>query len=406
MSPPDRDPTLALAYVMAAMGGASFGLVLPVLPDLLAAVGAPDSGTASRMGGWLIAAFAVMQLFAAPAFGVLSDRYGRKPFLLLALATGAIGHLAMALAPTIETLIAARALTGLSAAAFVALSAMIADRVAPDRRATIFGRLSAADGIGLVAGPSVVGLVAEHNLRAPFVLIAGLEMLLLIAVALILRETLCAAARRPVAWAEATPFKSLRRTARQPGNAPLLWVVSLMGLGMLCLPITWAYFTELRFDWGPAEIGLSMSILGLASIAANGVVLPCLRRWMSDHAILGLVLGLGPVLMVWLALNTSEALLFVLIALLAQTGLAFSILTGMLSANTPAAHQGSLQGGLGVLDSLTEILAPFLYPWVFATAIGIAPAWAGAPFLLGAVITFGGIFFLAAGRPRPAAHRD
>ena len=385
---------LALAYSIAGVGGASFGLVLPVLPALLASVGASDSGTAAQMGGLLIAAFAVMQLVAAPVFGALSDAYGRKPILIFALSLGAIGHAAMALAPNLGLLIGARALTGLSAAAFVALSAMIADKVAPGQRATVFGRLSAADGAGLVVGPAVVGLLAEQSLRAPFVLVASLDIALLLLALFFLRETLAVQHRRPILFSEMTPLRTLRMAASVPGNRAILSMVALFSLGILSLPMMWAYFTDVRFGWGTAEIGFSMSVLGIATIAANGVLLPVLRRYFCDKTILQTALIAGPILMVWLAFNTIGPVIYVLVVLLAQMGIAFSVLAGMLSVNTPPDQQGGLQGGLGVIDSGTAIIAPFLYPWVFAASLTFGTEFAGMPFVVGAVSILLAVFYL------------
>lgn len=372
-----------LTVVIDAIG---IGLIFPVMPSLIREVTGEALSDAAIWGGVLSASFALMQVLFGPALGSLSDRFGRRPVLLVSLAVMAADYVVMAVAGSIWLLLAGRIVGGITAATHSTAAAYMADISAPEEKARRFGLIGAAFGVGFVLGPVLGGLLAEFGTRAPFWAAAALTGANFLFGAFILKETVTDTIRRPFTWARANPFGALRSVTRLPALGPLLGVHFLYQVATAVYPAIWAFFTAERLGWSPGMIGTSLALYGLGFAIVQGtLVSPTIRLLGHRGTVLaGLVIELGS--LIFLGLVTSPVLVLAAIPISALGAVGMPALQGMLSRRTPDNAQGELQGVMASLASLALIISPLAMTQTFAffTRPG-APLYApGAPFLLAA----------------------
>ena len=372
------------------------GLIIPVMPDLIREVNGGTLASAAVWGGILATSFAVMQFLFGPLLGGLSDRFGRRPVLLLSLVVMSADYLVMALAGSIWLLLAGRIVGGITAATQATASAYMADISTPEKKAANFGLIGAAFGMGFVMGPLIGGLLAEYGTRAPFYAAAGLAALNALFGWIVLTETVTERIRRPFSWARANPLGSLRVLGQLPGLGPLLLVFFLYQLAFIVYPAVWSYFAVERFGWSPAMIGISLALFGIMLAVVQGGLMPMVLRLLGERAavIYGLafdVLAFGA-----LAIVTSGTIALILIPLTAFAGVVTPALQGIMSKTVNDNQQGELQGALTSIGALAMIVSPLVMTSVFAAFSGpSAPIYlAGAPFILsaGLVIIAVGVF--------------
>ncbi|PJE35138.1 tetracycline resistance MFS efflux pump [Pseudooceanicola lipolyticus] len=374
---------ILITVVLDAMG---IGLIMPIMPDLIREVRGGTLAGAALWGGILSTVFAVMQFGFGPLVGSLSDRFGRRPVLLISLFFMTLDYLVMALAGSIWLLLAARIVGGITAATHATASAFMADISAPEDKAANFGLIGAGFGIGFVLGPLMGGLLAEYGTRAPFYAAAALSALNLLLGACVLRETV----RRPRAfsWARANPLGAFRHLSRMPGIRPLLVVFFLYNLALYVYPAIWAYFTQARFGWSPDIIGLSLALYGITSALVQTVLIRSLmRHWGERLTVLqGLFFDIGTCLL--LAVVTSGTVALILTPLAAIGAVVTPALQGTMSRQVADDAQGELQGVLSSVNALAVILSTMVMTSVFAafTAPAAPVQFAGAPFLLAALL--------------------
>ena len=372
------------------------GLIIPVMPDLIREVNGGTLASAAVWGGILATSFAVMQFLFGPLLGGLSDRFGRRPVLLLSLVVMSADYLVMALAGSIWLLLAGRIVGGITAATQATASAYMADISTPEKKAANFGLIGAAFGMGFVMGPLIGGLLAEYGTRAPFYAAAGLAALNALFGWIVLTETVTERIRRPFSWARANPLGSLRVLGQLPGLGPLLLVFFLYQLAFIVYPAVWSYFAVERFGWSPAMIGISLALFGIMLAVVQGGLMPMVLRLLGERGavIYGLafdVLAFGA-----LAIVTSGTIALILIPLTAFAGVVTPALQGIMSKTVNDNQQGELQGALTSIGALAMIVSPLVMTSVFAAFSGpSAPIYlAGAPFILsaGLVIIAVGVF--------------
>jgi len=372
------------------------GLIIPVMPDLIREVNGGTLASAAVWGGILATSFAVMQFLFGPLLGGLSDRFGRRPVLLLSLVVMSADYLVMALAGSIWLLLAGRIVGGITAATQATASAYMADISTPEKKAANFGLIGAAFGMGFVMGPLIGGLLAEYGTRAPFYAAAGLAALNALFGWIVLTETVTERIRRPFSWARANPLGSLRVLGQLPGLGPLLLVFFLYQLAFIVYPAVWSYFAVERFGWSPAMIGLSLALFGIMLAVVQGGLMPMVLRLLGERGavIYGLafdVLAFGA-----LAIVTSGTIALILIPLTAFAGVVTPALQGIMSKTVNDNQQGELQGALTSIGALAMIVSPLVMTSVFAAFSGpSAPIYLpGAPFILsaGLVIIAVGVF--------------
>lgn len=372
------------------------GLIIPVMPDLIREVNGGTLASAAVWGGILATSFAVMQFLFGPLLGGLSDRFGRRPVLLLSLVVMSADYLVMALAGSIWLLLAGRIVGGITAATQATASAYMADISTPEKKAANFGLIGAAFGMGFVMGPLIGGLLAEYGTRAPFYAAAGLAALNALFGWIVLTETVTDRIRRPFSWTRANPLGSLRVLGQLPGLGPLLLVFFLYQLAFIVYPAVWSYFAVERFGWSPAMIGISLALFGIMLAVVQGGLMPMVLRLLGERGavIYGLafdVLAFGA-----LAIVTSGTIALILIPLTAFAGVVTPALQGIMSKTVNDNQQGELQGALTSIGALAMIVSPLVMTSVFAAFSGpSAPIYLpGAPFILsaGLVIIAVGVF--------------
>ena len=264
------------------------GLILPIMPDLIREVQGGDLATAALWGGVLSTTFAVMQFLFGPLLGSLSDRYGRRPVLLISLAIMAVDYLVMALAGAIWLLVLGRLVGGITAATHATASAYMADISKPEDKAANFGLIGAGFGIGFVLGPLIGGMLGELGTRAPFYAAAALAALNFVFAYFVLSETVTDRIRRPFEWRRANPFGGLKQLTRLPGIGPLMLVYFLYSVAFYVYPSVWSYFTQEQFGWSPQMIGVSLALYGISTaVVQGGLTRPMLNTFGNRRTVIG-----------------------------------------------------------------------------------------------------------------------
>jgi len=396
---------LLFILVTLAIDAMGIGLILPVLPDLIRETSGANLAHAAIWGGVLSTSFAVMQFLFGPVMGALSDRYGRRPVLLISLAVMAADYIVMAVAGSIWLLLAARIVGGMAAATQATANAYIADISKPEEKAARFGLVGAAFGIGFVLGPLIGGLLGEFGTRAPFVAAAALATANLVFGAVALPETVTRATRRAFDMRRANPFGAFAHVGRLPGVGRLLLLFFLYEFAFVVYPATWAFFTRARFDWDPGMIGLSLACFGIAiGVVQGGLIRVILARFGERLTVLyGFVFNTIAFLAV--ACVTSGTVALILTPLTALGAVVTPALQAMMSRAVQDDAQGELQGVISSARAVAMILSPLAMTQVFSafTEPGASVHFPGAPFVLSmAIMVVCGIIYVAAPRDRSA----
>lgn len=390
-NPPERTtPKLALAFILGnvTLDAIGIGLIFPVMPDLIREVTGNDLSHAALWGGVLATSYAVMQFLFGPILGSLSDRYGRRPVLLVSLTVMMLDYLVMAVAHTIWLLLAARVIAGIAAATYSTATAYIADITPPDQRGARFGLIGAGFGVGFVLGPVIGGLLAGIDTRAPFYAAAALAGANLIFGALVLPETVTDATRRSFSLRRANPLGALRAVTRLPGVRLTLACFLILGIAMNVYPSIWAFYGQARFGWDSGMVGISLAVYGISFALGQALLVgPMIKRW-GEHRAAQYGMWVDVVTLAALGLVTSPTLALIIVPITALGGAVTPALQALASRSAPADAQGELQGVLASLTAIAMIVAPLMMTGIFSAFTGpTAPIFApGAPFLLASVM--------------------
>jgi len=369
-----------------------WGLIIPVMPDLISQLKNIPINEASPYGAWLLSAYAITQFVFAPVIGNLSDKYGRRPVLLFSLIGFGIDYLFLALAPTYGWLFVGRIIAGITGASFTTASAYIADISTPETRAKNFGMIGAAFGLGFIIGPALGGLLAGLGIRAPFYAAAILCLLNTLYGYFVLPESLSKEHRRDFHWKRASPLGSLKLFIKYPSIGKLAISFFLIYMAAQSVQGNWNFYTIYRFQWSEKMVGISLAVVGLlvglVQAGLTRVINPKLGNERSIY--LGLLLySIGLLLF---AFATEGWMMFAFLIPYCLGGIAGPSLQAVLAGHVPPNEQGELQGALTSLMSLTTILGPPLMNNLFkffTTRDHLH--FPGAPFLLGAVFMIGSI---------------
>jgi DHA1 family tetracycline resistance protein-like MFS transporter len=385
-----HSPRLALTFILATvtLDAIGIGLIFPVMPDLIEEVTGRPLAEAALWGGVLATSFAVMQFLFGPVIGALSDRFGRRPVLLVSLAVMAADYLVMALAGSIWLLFVARLVAGITAATFSTAGAFIADITSPDQRGRRFGLIGACFGVGFVLGPLIGGLLAAIDLRAPFYAAAGLALANLAFGWFVLPETVTDATRRPFSLVRANPLGALRAVTRLPGLRRLLATFLLLGIAMNVYPSIWAYYGQARFGWDTTMVGVSLAVYGVSFALGQALLVGPLIRRFGEHRAAHYGMWVNLATLTALGLVTSPVLALMITPITALGGVVTPALQAIASRQTPADAQGELQGVFASLNAIAMITSPLIMTTIFSHfSAADAPIFApGAPFLLAAVL--------------------
>jgi len=405
-----QSPKLALTFILATvtLDAIGIGLIFPVMPDLIREVTGEDLAHAALWGGVLATSFAVMQFLFGPILGSLSDRYGRRPILLLSLLVMGIDYLVMAVAPSIWLLLIARLVAGVTAATYSTATAFIADITPPDQRGARFGLIGAGFGIGFVLGPLIGGLLAGVDTRAPFYAASALAFANLAFGWWVLPETVTDATRRPFALSRANPLGALRAVGRLPGVRLTLACFLILGIAMNVYPSIWAYYGQARFGWDSTMVGISLAIYGISFALGQALLVgPMIRRF-GEHRAAHYGMWVDVTTLAALGLVTSPVLALMITPITALGGAVTPALQALASRAAPADAQGEVQGVLASLNAIAMITSPLIMTATFsAFTAPDAPVYApGAPFLLASALMLACVALHVLGprfRPRPSA---
>ncbi len=381
-------PALGFIFVTVLIDFIGFGIIIPIMPALIAKMIHGDLSQAATYGGWMLFAYAGMQFVFAPVMGGLSDRFGRRRVLLFSIFGFGVDYLFLAFAPSIGWLFVGRLVAGITGASFTTASAYIADISTPEKRAQNFGMLGAAFGLGFIIGPALGGQLASWGLRVPFIASAILSFLNWLYGYFVLPESLPVEKRRAFEWKRANPVGSLTRLGRYPALSGLILSLVLIYIAVHAVQTTWAYYNMEKFHWNERWVGYSLAFVGLViTIVQAGLIrliIPRLGQARSLYT--GLFLySLGLLLF---GLASQGWMMFAFSIVYCLGGIAGPSLQGIISSHVPANEQGELQGALTSLMSVTSIVGPLLMTNLFAyfTRKGAPVYFPGAPFIAGSAL--------------------
>lgn len=398
LSSSSRRAAVVFIYVTVLLDMLAFGIVIPVLPHLIEQLAGGGIANAAWWVGVFGTVFAIVQFGFSPVQGALSDRFGRRPVILISNLGLAVNFMILALAPTLWLLFVARVLLGMTAASFTTANAYIADITAKEKRAAAFGILGSAFGLGFIIGPGLGGLLGGIDLRLPFWVAAGLALANFLYGFLILPESLPKERRTPrFEFHSAHPLGSLKLLRRYPQVLGLALVMFLVYLAHYVLQTVFVLYADYRYAWGPQAVGLVLMLVGACDGFVQAVLTGALAKRYGERRLLlfGMVCGVISFVLMGIA---GVGWLFLLgIPFMALWGLSGPPIQSMMTHQVDPTEQGRLQGAITSLGSFAGIFGPFLFAQVFAFSIapGSSLHVPGAAFLLSALLLAVGIWVAA-----------
>jgi DHA1 family tetracycline resistance protein-like MFS transporter len=371
----------AFIFITITLDMLALGIIVPVLPKLIVAFEGGDVAHAARIVGVFGFAWSAMQFLASPVVGAMSDRFGRRPIVLLSNFGLGLDYLVMAMAPSVAWLFAGRIISGITSSSFPTASAYVADVTPPEQRAAKFGLLGAAFGLGFIIGPAVGGVLGDIDLRLPFWVAGGLSLANAAYGYFILPESLPPEKRARVPWRVANPLGSLSFLRAHPELLALGATFFLYYFAHEVYPTLFVLYGDYRYAWSARDLGLTLALFGLGSTITSAFLIgPIVKRIGERNAmILGLSLSATSALVI--ALAYTGTLFFLSIPLASLGGLSSPSLMSIASRQASETEQGRLQGALGSLQGIAMMVAPLVLSQLFSASIqrGGQPL-AGVPF--------------------------
>jgi DHA1 family tetracycline resistance protein-like MFS transporter len=365
----------------------AFGVMAPVLPKLLVTLQGGDTAAAATTLGIFGTIWAVMQFLASPVQGSLSDRFGRRPVILISLFGLGLDYVLMALAPNIMWLFIGRVLSGIAGANYATVTAYIADTTPPDERAKRFGWVGAAWGFGFVVGPAFGGFLAQFDLRLPFWVAAGLCMVNALYGLFILPESLPKERRSPFHWKSANFFGSLKMLRSMPALFALALALFFVRLGHDVNPSIAVIYAQYRYDWSELQVGYMLAVVGVCSMIAQAVLVGPVVKKLGERGALTAGLIFGTVSFLFYASAPIGWLFIAGIPFGALFGMAGPAMQGLATRSVGSSDQGKLQGALASVVSIGTMIAPVLFAQTFAMGISQdGPQVPGLPYYIAALM--------------------
>ena len=391
---PVRRAALAFILITVFLDILAFGMIIPVLPHLLASFLEGDLSRTAVVHGLFASSFMVMQFIFSPVQGALSDRFGRRPIILLSNLGLGLDFLLMAVAQTLPLLFIGRVLSGITSASFSTANAYIADVTPPQDRAAAYGKIGMAFGIGFVLAPAVGGLIGDANPRLPFWIAAGLSIANFCYGWFVLPESLPLERRAPFSWKRANPIASLSFLAHHPEVFALAGVLFLMQLAHIVYPSVFVLYADYRFDWGPKMVGYTLAGVGILSVIVQGGLIKRFIARFGERKTLLLGLAFGAAGFLLYGLAPSGAWFWAAMPIAALWGIATPAAQSLMTRQVAPNEQGRLQGAIVSLCSVAGILGPTIFTRAFSDAAGRGPdnAWVGITFWLAAAILLTGLW--------------
>jgi MFS transporter, DHA1 family, tetracycline resistance protein len=389
-----RKPALGFIFCTLALDILGIGLIIPILPRLVESFEGGDVAAASTTVGLLSTLYALMQFLCAPLLGSLSDRFGRRPVILISLLGSGLDYFLLAFAPNLAWFYIGRIIAGITSANFAAATAYIADISPPEKRAANFGLIGAAFGLGFILGPALGGLLGNVGLRVPFLVAGGLTMLNWLYGWFVLPESLAPQNRRTFSWGRSNPIGSLLALRRHPGVFGLSGTYFLIYLAHQTLPITWVLYTSYRYHWTVGQTGISLAIVGLTAAIVQGGLTRFVVMKLGEEKTATLGLAIASLSYAGYGLATEGWMIYVILAIGSLGGITGPAVQGLISRSVGANEQGGVQGSLTSLAGVAGIIGPPIVTGLFGYFISQrAPIHLpGAAFFFSAVLTFGAMF--------------
>ncbi len=385
---PARGAAVAFIFVTILLDTLALGVIIPLLPKLIESFVANDTASAARIFGLFGTVWALMQFFFSPLLGSLSDRFGRRPVVLASNFGLAGDYVLMALAPSLSWLFAGRVISGITSASISTAFAYIADVTPPDRRAAVFGKIGVAFGAGFILGPALGGVLGDISPRLPFWTAAGLSLANGLYGLFILPESLPKERRAPFRWTSANPIGGLHLLRATRTLAGLSLANFVAQLAHVVLPSVFVLYATYRYGWSARTVGLALALVGVCAMIVQGIAIaPIVRRCGERWALmLGLAFGAAGFLIFGAA--PTGPWFFVGIPVMALWGVSGAATQALLTQQVAPDQQGQLQGATSSVQSVSQLVGPFLFTLTFAYFIGAsAPVkLPGAPFLLASLL--------------------
>jgi DHA1 family tetracycline resistance protein-like MFS transporter len=387
-APPLRGTAVAFIFVTILLDMFALGLIMPILPKLVESFVDNDTARAARIFGLFGTAWALMQFFFSPILGGLSDRFGRRPVVLLSNFGLGLDYVLMAMAPSLIWLFVGRVISGITSASVSTAFAYIADITPPEKRAAVFGKVGAAFGAGFILGPAIGGLLGNIDPRLPFWAAAALSFANTLYGLLILPESLPHDRRSPFRWKSANPIGALHLLRSDSVLAGLSVVNFVAQLAHVVLPSTFVLYATYRYGWDATTVGLTLAMVGICAMAVQGLAIGPIVRRLGERRALVLGLGCGAAGFLIFGLAPTGPLFWLGIPVMALWGVSGAALQALTTQLVKPEQQGQLQGATTSVQSVSQLVGPLLFTLTFAYFIGAqAPAkLPGAPFLLAAAL--------------------
>jgi DHA1 family tetracycline resistance protein-like MFS transporter len=382
--------TAAIGFVFITMliDITGWGIIIPVIPKLIKELINGDISEAAKYGGWLTFAYAITQFIFSPLIGNLSDKFGRRPILLISLFGFSLDYLLLAFAPTIGWLFVGRILAGITGASITTASAYIADVSTPENRAKNFGMIGAAFGLGFIIGPVIGGILGEYGSRVPFYAAAILCMVNFLYGFFILPESLSKENRRAFDWKRANPVGALLNLKNHPKLTGLIGSIFVLYVASHAVQSNWSFFTMYRFHWTEKMVGISLGIIGLLVGIVQGGLIRWINPRLGNERSIYIGIGLYSLGMFLFASATQSWMMFLFLIPYCLGGIAGPALQSVISSQVSPSEQGEIQGTLTSLMSASSIIGPPLMSSVFYffTHKDAPFQFAGAHFVLAGVL--------------------
>lgn len=382
--------TAAIGFVFITMliDITGWGIIIPVIPKLIKELINGDISEAAKYGGWLTFAYAITQFIFSPLIGNLSDKFGRRPIILISLFGFSLDYLLLAFAPTIGWLFVGRILAGITGASITTASAYIADVSTPENRAKNFGMIGAAFGLGFIIGPVIGGILGEYGSRVPFYAAAILCMVNFLYGFFILPESLSKENRRAFDWKRANPIGALLNLKNHPKLTGLIGSIFVLYVASHAVQSNWSFFTMYRFHWTEKMVGISLGIIGLLVGIVQGGLIRWINPRLGNERSIYIGIGLYTLGMFLFASATQSWMMFLFLIPYCLGGIAGPALQSVISSQVSPSEQGEIQGTLTSLMSASSIIGPPLMSSVFYffTHKDAPFQFAGAHFVLAGVL--------------------
>jgi DHA1 family tetracycline resistance protein-like MFS transporter len=387
-APAPRGAAVAFIFVTILLDTLALGIIIPILPKLIESFVDNDTANAARIFGVFGTAWALMQFFFSPVLGSLSDRFGRRPVVLLSNFGLAADYVLMALAPSLAWLFVGRVISGITAASISTSFAYIADITAPDKRAAVFGKVGVAFGAGFILGPALGGLLGEIGPHVPFWAAAALSFLNGLYGLLILPESLPKENRSAFHWTAANPVGSLKFLRASRTLLGLQLANFFAQLAHVSLPAVFVLYATYRYGWDAKTVGLTLALVGICSMIVQGAAIGPIVRHLGERR--GLLLGLffGAAGFFIYGVAPTGPVFWIGIPVMSLWGVSGAATQALMTRLVAPDQQGQLQGATSSVQSLSQLIGPFLFTLTFAYFIsdGVSVKLPGAPFVLAAAL--------------------